>query len=564
MSERAHAPETRAIDEVSTFIWGSCVSRDTFGFLPEQFTLNRYVARQSLISAGSDASSIRPQLTELSSSFQQRMVRGDLAGDLYSALRLQGPQTDVVLIDLVDERGGVIRFEAGYATKLSEFWGAGGREASRNAKQIPFGTDEHFALWAEGARRFVGALRDAELLPHTLVLHAPWATHYDTGEELEVPEWMTRPEVANAQYRRYVDLLRLSGLKVAELPAELTRTSRDHQWGASPFHYQASAYEFFAREIEALAASTAENSSSSASAGAPVMARRDTSPWGDGDFTEATSVEEIPDSLDGSTYLTVWHNGYPLDLYIEDQGAETTLVSFHAALGSSSLKPPVFTGRAISQSSGMNRVFVSDPGLLASEELGLAWYLGTDRLNVTALLTATIRTIQERIGARHLVFFGMSGGGFAALNLSHEFPGSLAVPVNPQTRILDYAEVHWDAMAQACFGAQDVEQSRAVLESHARADMRRLYAAGFDTTCSTADPHISTHLIPWFEAIDWRDRAMIHFGSWGAGHVPPPAPVLRQMLDAVAGVHGDWTQLADVWGSSTQPTRALVKERTNR
>jgi hypothetical protein len=57
---------------------------------------------------------------------------------------------------------------------------------------------------------------------------------------------------------------------------------------------------------------------------------------------------------------------------------------------------------------------------------------------------------------------------------------------------------------------------------------------------------------------------MIHFGSWGAGHVPPPAPVLRQMLDAVAGVHGDWTQLADVWGSSTQPTRALVKERTNR
>src|SRR5699024_4398160 len=69
---------------------------------------------------------------------------------------------------------------------------------------------------------------------------------------------------------------------------------------------------------------------------------------GDGDFTDAGSVEEIPTSLEGSTYLTVWHGGYPLDLYVENRGAETTLVSFHAALGSSNLKPPVFTGRAIS------------------------------------------------------------------------------------------------------------------------------------------------------------------------------------------------------------------------
>src|SRR5699024_1541191 len=135
-------------------------------------------------------------------------------------------------------------------------------------------------------------------------------------------------------------------------------------------------------------------------------------------------------------------------------------------------------------------------------------------LNATALLTAAIRTIQDRIGAKHLVFFGMAGGGFAALNLSHEFPGSLAVPVNPQTRILDYAETHWAAMARACFGAQDVEQSRAVLESHARADLRRLYADGFENSVlyvqNTADAHVSTQLIPWFEAIGWRERAMIH------------------------------------------------------
>lgn len=50
-------------DVVRTFIWGSCVSRDTFGFLPEQFQLTTYVARQSLISAGNDASAVRSKLT---------------------------------------------------------------------------------------------------------------------------------------------------------------------------------------------------------------------------------------------------------------------------------------------------------------------------------------------------------------------------------------------------------------------------------------------------------------------------------------------------------------------
>src|SRR5699024_7132028 len=125
--------------------------------------------------------------------------------------------------------------------------------------------------------------------------------------------------------------------------------------------------------------------------------RRDTSAWGGGDFTEVSSSSEIPATLPESLYLTIWHNGFPLDLYVENLGAPTTLVSFHAALGGSGLKPPIFTGRAISASSGMNRIFVSDPGLLAADDLGLAWYLGTDTLNLTALLTESIRELQARI-----------------------------------------------------------------------------------------------------------------------------------------------------------------------
>lgn len=546
----------------NVFIWGSCVSRDTFGFLPENFSLQRYVARQSLISAGTNASAVRSQLTEPPSAFQSRMIRGDLAGDLYTALHQHARETDVVLIDLVDERGGVIQFDQGYATKLSEFWGAGGRDASRGATQIPFGTDEHFAHWEKEAQRFIGELLAAELLPRTLVLNAPWASQFDTGEPLEIPGWMKDPATANREYERYVDVLREAGLQVVELPAELAKTSKDHKWGPSPFHYQDAAYEFFSDAI------TSKASSVKSDVQAEPSARRDTSAWGDGEFTEVSSPAEIPEKLPESIYLTIWHNGYPLDLYIENQGAPTTLVSFHAALGGSGLKPPIFTGRAISAGSGMNRIFISDPGLLASDELGLAWYLGTTTLNVTGLLTEAIAEIQARMGGKHLVFFGMSGGGFAALNCSHEFPGSLAIPVNPQTRILDYAEVHWDAMARACFGSTGTARSRIVLETHARADQRRLYAAGFSNSViyvqNTADAHVSTQLLPWFEAIDWHQGAMVLFGDWGTGHVPPPAAVLKKLIHSIAAADGDWVALAQGWHASVRPSRELVKERTGR
>ena len=56
---------------------------------------------------------------------------------------------DVVLIDLIDERGGVIPLGGGYVTKLSEMWGAGGREiAAAGLPLLEFGTDPHFTAWS--------------------------------------------------------------------------------------------------------------------------------------------------------------------------------------------------------------------------------------------------------------------------------------------------------------------------------------------------------------------------------------------------------------------------------
>ena len=178
------------------------------------------------------------------------MVRGDLAGDLYRRIESVGDDIDLVLIDLVDERSGVVDFGDGtYATKLSEFWGSGGREASNGASQIPFGSDEHFALWRDGASRLVNALRQGGLLHRATVIRTDWASRFDTGELLDVPGWMMQPEDANTKYTPYFDVLKTLGMDVVELPSDLAQTSQNHQWGPSPFHYTDEAYDFFAERL---------------------------------------------------------------------------------------------------------------------------------------------------------------------------------------------------------------------------------------------------------------------------------------------------------------------------
>lgn len=541
--------------EVRTFIYGSCVSRDTFKYLPEGFVLHRYVARQSLISAGTIAAGVKEKLSPLKSPFQQRMVEGDLAGNLYSSLENAAASVRLVLIDLVDERGGVVALGGGYATKLNEFWGAGGREASRGAQQLSFGSDEHFERWSAGAERFVAKLRGLGLLHRAVVLRAAWASTYEDGEPFPVPDWMTPPAEANRAYAPYFDHLSTLGLRIITLPRELAHTSRDHEWGASPFHYQDAAYEHFASEIQrTVAESDRQEIDLPQDGSANVhLARRDTAAWGT--FTDLQSPTEIADADLSSGLLTVWQNGLPFDLLVDDIGADTTLVSFHAALGGSGLKPPIFTARTVSDGIGLNRIFVSDPGLLAGKDLGVAWYLGTSEVDATAVLTEIISALQERLGAKHLVFFGMSGGGFAALNLSHEFPGSLAVPVNPQTRILDYLEEHWDDLGRLCFGATSTDESQEVLEQHPRADLRRVYAGGFENTViyvqNESDGHVKTQMKPWLDATASTGDGRIHtlLGNWGRGHVPPNARDLKRMLAAVSETHGDWQRVADAWGA---------------
>lgn len=223
-------------------IVGSCVSRDTVEARPpESYQLLRYIARNSSISVGSDASSHLPDALEMDSPFQQRQLELDAHGELWGELALLGPDVDVLLWDLCDERHGVVRFDDGsYLTRSIDILSNPTLVATLDpGEHITFGSDRHFHMWELATDRFVGFLRDQGLLDRTLVLATDWAERTTQGK---TTPWSmgTKPRKANVAFARYYDHLRSLGLTLVHVDQPLA--DPEHRWGLAAFHYTPAVY----------------------------------------------------------------------------------------------------------------------------------------------------------------------------------------------------------------------------------------------------------------------------------------------------------------------------------
>lgn len=243
------------------FIAGSCVARDTIETMRADVDLLAYVARQSWISAVSPPTRLlQPTLT---SRFQQRMVDEDLGSTLLDRLREHADRIEVLLLDLTDERLGVLELPDGsrvtWSQELRE------SEAVPQAKEdgalrgdvpvVEFGTPRHRELWAEAAERVVATLAEGGLLERTLLLDVPWAARTSAGTPIRgyqgrpVEEW--NPIVAD-----YAAVLTGLGVRSLTLPADLAVGADDHQWGQAAYHYADAAYAHLRDGISAFGPST--------------------------------------------------------------------------------------------------------------------------------------------------------------------------------------------------------------------------------------------------------------------------------------------------------------------
>lgn len=238
----------------------------------------------------------------------------------------------------------------------------------------------------------------------------------------------------------------------------------------------------------------------------------------------------------GEHRFTVATGSLPLHLKVRHvPGATRLLVTLHGAAERRATSRPVFNG-FVDDMADAHQVAVSDPTLQVPGAFRLAWFAGHQGFDTPALLRRGLAEIVRAWRIERTIFFGTSGGGFAALVQSHAMPGSIAVVGNPQTVIARYHAPLVDPYRAACWPAL---ADNAALDGMTIADCTRLYAAGFRNTViyvqSLGDRHHwRAHMLPFAAAIAGRSNAghvLFHTDFHGVhGHGLPReawAPWLR-------------------------------------
>lgn len=226
------------------------------------------------------------------------------------------------------------------------------------------------------------------------------------------------------------------------------------------------------------------------------------------------------------------------DVLFWNQRSNVTIVCFNGAGAPSKGVRPGFNGTSMFNSwklaNKANFVFVHDATLYLDENLRLAWYAGASEFNYADHLEQILRNFITATNPDHVVFFGISGGGHAALNYSTRFPGSIAVAGNPQTDIDEYDSPFRDNYYKSCWPksvspAQE-KQNQPIFDLNAK------YAEGTDNLAYCLvnindRHHVEQHLVPFVEAANkhLNVRTLVH--HWGTGHTAPSPQFLLEFFE---------------------------------
>ncbi|WFP16714.1 glycosyltransferase family 2 protein [Citricoccus muralis] len=145
-------------------------------------------------------------------------------------------------------------------------------------------------------------------------------------------------------------------------------------------------------------------------------------------------------SFGAMKYRTDLSEGSTLDSLLINKDSETLVVAFHGALTSGKKELPHFEWLRTLQNTEYSSLFVSDPTLYMSKGLNLAWYIGSESLDLRPILAQLVRKAAAATGAKNIILTGSSGGGFASLQVGAYLPDSLSLAYNPQTDVRRY---HW-------------------------------------------------------------------------------------------------------------------------
>lgn len=253
-----------------------------------------------------------------------------------------------------------------------------------------------------------------------------------------------------------------------------------------------------------------------------------------------SSIDHFCESRLKSGIVSISFGFAPIDLLLQKRGTENLIIVFHAAVNVEKATAPMFVGTTITENLSSSILYVSEPCL--DWGLPIGWYAGDRFRDVQNGLVEIFESIITKLGARNVIFYGLSAGGFASLYYSHQFEGSLSICANPQTNILRYFPRQVTRYIEQCWGKQ--------ANVTATTDLVAEYEESFDNFVLYIqnvrdEHHVTNHFEPWVRKNEQSEskRWARLVGDWGHGHQAPPPPLQSAVLEFALSFEGDWPAL---------------------
>lgn len=542
-----------------TFIYGSCVSRDMMELAePGEFEIIKYVARQSLLAAWSNASGLWPEGFQLDSAFQNRMAYNDWSGSLFSQLNEEAENIDLLLWDITDERFGIYDVEGkAHLTRTSDLMGTELEKIASAYPLIELGSETHLRKWKWATVTFAQKLKELNLFHKTVVLEVPWAEKQDDGTPIRTKVGYS-PAEANKVYGDYYKIIKDAGFRVIDLSDFPIFGEPLHQWGLAPYHYTLEVYEEMVHRVRQALNELYPGSYENLAA--PQTAER-TVPR-----TYWNSVDEfLEDCTLPSGIHTINMGG--LDTKVSFSGidtqavaakkAQTVPVFFSGAVANrENAKPPFFSGYGITQELGLPLIAISDPLVDAHQNINIAWYIGNLKSKFQKHLANLFKGLVKNFNIEPL-FVGGSAGAFAAIyyGIKTGAPAKI-LAWNPQTDITEYKEPFPQKFLKVAgspadlFNSQWKENAKAWagqnldLALPSSEQLRKTQVALI--LQNRTDWHYKKHLLPWLQGTKFQhktlgtsdlyildDNHLIAVDDFAEGHETIPLPLVTSLLKEI-------------------------------
>ncbi|MCK7638231.1 hypothetical protein [Corynebacterium pygosceleis] len=152
--------------------------------------------------------------------------------------------------------------------------------------------------------------------------------------------------------------------------------------------------------------------------------------------------------------------GVPFEFFADLRAQSPFLVVFcQDAINREKLPLPYFFRWKWSHRIPASVMVLNDPTLYVDDELEGGWWIGTESRDYVQDSVDMVMTTMVRLGLGpdDVVFVGMSAGGFSAMQMAAELPGSRAIVDIPRLTLLADGEIgkFVKLAVKACFGVDD-------------------------------------------------------------------------------------------------------------